>query len=128
LRYIREYYIATFNDPFFQLSHDALPPWYVLFTYLEIAIQIPMNFWIRHRCGDTKEGTTPRFELACVAYGIQVALTTLVCVWDVAFWDRAVYSVQDKSIFVFGLYGPFVVVRELPPLLSSQPCPMLTTT
>ncbi|KAH6685907.1 transmembrane protein 6/97 [Plectosphaerella plurivora] len=110
LLWIREYYIATFNDPFFKVAHDTLPPWYKLFTYLEIAIQIPMSFWIRAQCGDSKEGTTPGFELASVAYGVQVALTTLVCVWDVAYWDPVEYSVQDKSMFVFGLYGPFVLI------------------
>lgn len=95
------------------MEHHELPHWYLLFTYLEIAIQIPMSLWIRTACGE-KEGTSPLFEVAAVPYGVQVALTTLVCLWDVAYWDPAVYSVQDKSMFIFGLYGPFVVIRESP--------------
>ena len=111
LYHIRQYYIDTFNDPYFQMEHDQVPPWYTLFLYLEVIYQIPMNIWIRTACGE-KEGTYPLFEVFAVAYGMQVALTTIVCIWDVAYWDPAIYSVQDKNIFVFGLYGPFVLIRK----------------
>lgn len=121
LWHIRQYYIHTFNDPFFTTPHDELPSWYILFTYLEVAVQIPMNWWIWRVFEVLDHGTTPGFELACVAYGVQVALTTLTCLFDVAYWDDAVYSVADKSTFVFGFYGPFVVIRKSPNSLLRTP-------
>ena len=50
--------------------------------------------------------------------GRPVPFTTLVVVWDVPSWDAVVYSKEMKDMFVYQLFGPWVVVRESPPALE----------
>lgn len=108
---LRQDYIDAYNDRYFVTPHDELPSWFLLFTYLEIAYQLPMVFWMLRVFEDHTKGTTPGFELACVIYGVEVALTTLTCVFDVPYWDRAVYTTSEKANFMFLIYGPWVLIR-----------------
>ncbi|CRK29712.1 hypothetical protein BN1723_003589 [Verticillium longisporum] len=110
---LRQYYIDAYNDRYFVTPHDELPSWFLLFTYLEIAYQLPMVFWMLRVFEDHTKGTTPGFELACVVYGVEVALTTLTCVFDVPYWDRAVYSTSEKANFMFLIYGPWVLIPSI---------------
>ncbi|KAL2760267.1 hypothetical protein ACRALDRAFT_1067140 [Sodiomyces alcalophilus JCM 7366] len=117
---LRGLYAKWTNDPYFVTPHAELPPWFRLFTFIEAGYQLPMALWMFRVFKDSRRGTTPGFELACVVFGLQVALTSLVCVWDVAYWDPSVYSVCDKNMFVFAIYGPWVIIRMLCPY--SNPC------
>ncbi|KAF6827568.1 hypothetical protein CPLU01_09037 [Colletotrichum plurivorum] len=112
LQQLRNFYIATYNDPFFTASHDALPSWFKLFTYIEMGYQLPMAAWMIYRFS-RRAGTTPGFELAVLVFCVECALTTLTCICDVFHWDPAVYSQAQKNVFVFNLYGPWVVIPVL---------------
>ncbi|KAF9872383.1 hypothetical protein CkaCkLH20_10210 [Colletotrichum karsti] len=112
LQLLRDFYISTYNDPFFVASHDALPSWYKLFTYLEMFFQLPMAVWMTYRFS-RRTGTTPGFELAVLVLSVELVLTTLTCIYDVFHWDPAVYSEAQKNVFIFNLYGPWVVIPAL---------------
>lgn len=112
---LRGLYAKWTNDPYFVTPHAELPPWFRLFTLIEGGFQLPMALWMFRVFKDGRRGTTPRFELACLVFAVEVALTSLVCVWDVAYWDPSVYSVRDKNVFVFAIYGPWVVIRTFLP-------------
>ncbi|OLN97417.1 putative membrane protein SPAC56F8.07 [Colletotrichum chlorophyti] len=112
LQLLRDFYIKTYNDPYFTTPHDALPSWFKLFTYLEIVYQLPMAVWMVYRFS-RRSGTTPGFELAVLVFTVECALTTLTCIYDVLHWDPAVYSLAQKNVFIFNLYGPWVVIPAL---------------
>ncbi|CCF32134.1 hypothetical protein CH063_04578 [Colletotrichum higginsianum] len=112
LQVIRDFYISTYNDPYFVTPHDGLPSWFKLFTYLEIVYQLPMAVWMVYRFSG-RTGTTPGFELAVLVFAVECALTTLTCIYDTLHWDPAVYSQAQKNVFIFNLYGPWVVMPAL---------------
>ncbi|KAK1446466.1 hypothetical protein CCUS01_12431 [Colletotrichum cuscutae] len=112
LQVLRDFYISTYNDPFFTASHENLPSWFKLFTYIEIVYQLPMAAWMVYRFS-RNTGTTAGFELAVLVFCVECALTTLTCIYDVFHWDPAVYSQAQKNVFVFNLYGPWVVIPAL---------------
>lgn len=111
LQVIRDFYISTYNDPYFVTPHDGLPSWFKLFTYIEIVYQLPMAVWMVYRFSG-RTGTTPGFELAVLVFAVECALTTLTCIYDTLHWDPAVYSQAQKNVFIFNLYGPWVVMRK----------------
>ncbi|KAK1845966.1 integral membrane protein [Colletotrichum chrysophilum] len=112
LQLLRDFYIKTYNDPFFVMAHDAQPSWYTLFTYLEVFYQLPMTLWMVYRFS-RGTGTTVSFELAVLVFCVECALTTLTCIFDVSYWDPNVYSEAQKNVFIFNLYGPWVVIPTL---------------
>lgn len=111
LQLLRNFYIKTYNDPFFVMSHDNQPSWYKLFTYLEVFYQLPMTLWMVYRFS-RGTGTTVGFELAVLVFCVECALTTLTCIFDVSYWDPNLYSEAQKNVFIFNLYGPWVVIRK----------------
>lgn len=114
LQLLRDFYISTYNDPFFVAPHDSHPSWFQLFTYLEIFYQLPMAVWMVYRFS-RRSATTPGFELAVLVFSVECIVTTLTCIHDVFYWDPAVYSQAQKNVFIFNLYGPWVVIRKSPP-------------
>ncbi|KAF5519751.1 putative membrane protein [Colletotrichum aenigma] len=112
LQLLRDFYIKTYNDPFFVMSHDNQPSWYKLFTYLEVFYQLPMTLWMVYRFS-RGTGTTVGFELAVLVFCVECALTTLTCIFDVSYWDPNLYSEAQKNVFIFNLYGPWVVIPTL---------------
>ncbi|GKT61819.1 integral membrane protein [Colletotrichum tofieldiae] len=111
LQLLRDFYISTYNDPYFVTPHDGLPSWFKLFTYIEIFYQVPMAIWMVYRFS-RRTGTTPGFELAVLVFTVECAMTTLTCIYDTLHWDPAVYSQAQKSVFIFNLYGPWVLIRK----------------
>ncbi|GKT93168.1 integral membrane protein [Colletotrichum tofieldiae] len=109
LQLLRDFYISTYNDPYFVTPHDGLPSWFKLFTYIEIFYQVPMAIWMVYRFS-RRTGTTPGFELAVLVFTVECAMTTLTCIYDTLHWDPAVYSQAQKSVFIFNLYGPWVLI------------------
>ena len=61
-----------------------------------------------------RRGTSGAHELALLLYGFEVALTTLVCIHDVAYWDPAVYSSEMKTSQIVKYYLPWFIVRRFP--------------
>ncbi|KAL0933431.1 uncharacterized protein CTRU02_212394 [Colletotrichum truncatum] len=112
LQLLRDFYISTYNDPFFVAPHAGLPSWYKLFTYLETFYQLPMTIWMIHRFS-RRTGSTPGFELAVLVFSVECVLTTLTCIYDVFHWDPSVYSDAQKNVFIFNLYGPWVIIPAL---------------
>lgn len=87
--------------------------------YLEVFFLLPTAVYAAYSllpigAAGRKRGTTGPQELLFLIYAFHSALTTLVCVYDVFWWDGAVYSREVKTEFVFKLYGPWLVVCELP--------------
>jgi hypothetical protein len=62
--------------------------------------------------GNRKPSFTGPEELLYLVYAFVTAFTTLVCVNDVFYWDDILYPAQAKNVFLFQLYGPWVVIRE----------------
>ncbi|KAK2000489.1 hypothetical protein LX36DRAFT_709353 [Colletotrichum falcatum] len=112
LQLLRDFYISTYNDPYFVTPHDGLPSWFRLFTKIEMFYQLPMAAWMVYGFSG-RTGTTPGFELAVVVFAVECALTTLTCIYDILHLDPAVYSQAQKNVFVFNLYGPWVVIPAL---------------
>ncbi|KAK1594162.1 transmembrane protein 6/97 [Colletotrichum navitas] len=112
LQLLRDFYIQTYNDLYFVTPHDSLPSWFKLFSYIEIFYQLPMAVWMVYGFS-RRTGTTPGFELAVLVFAVQCALTTLTCIYDTLYWDPAVYSQAQKNVFIFNLYGPWVVIPAL---------------
>ncbi|KAL5600891.1 hypothetical protein BROUX41_005730 [Berkeleyomyces rouxiae] len=106
LNSIRQFYIDTYNDPYFTSTH---PSWFDLFTYIELFYQFPAAAYLLFQFLTEKNisGTT---ELHALVFSLGFALTTLTCVWDVQYWDPAVYSAPKKLEFMGLIYGPFFLI------------------
>ena len=110
LNTLRTWYIQTYNDPFLGAAHDEQPSWFRLFTYLELYYQLPAVAWAVFKLSG-RSGTTGATELWILVFGIECALTTLTCIYDVFDWDPTVYSQAQKNTFIYSLYGPWLVIR-----------------
>jgi hypothetical protein len=73
--------------------------------------QLPTVSWVVYRLSN-RSGTTGALELVCLVLGLECALTTLVCIYDVFHWDPLVYSQQQRNMFIYSLYGPWLVIRK----------------
>ena len=55
-----------------------------------------------------------RAELVLLCYGLQTAVTTATCIYEVLGWqDETVTTARQKAVLVGGLYGPYFILREL---------------
>lgn len=117
LERLRNYYIATFNDPIVQwtsdLGHDN---WIPLFFHIEMLFLLPVCMYTVYTqgFGNRRVGFTGPEELLYLIYSFVTAFTTLVCVNDVFYWDEAMYDHKAKNVFLWQLYGPWVLIREFP--------------
>ncbi|KAK1768154.1 transmembrane protein 6/97 [Phialemonium atrogriseum] len=114
LQRIRTFYVATYNDPIVQwtpaLGRDS---WIPLFTRIEMLFQLPAAAYAVHRLGRRRRaGTTGADELLYLVYALETALTTLVCLNDVLWWDDVVYPAGLKRVFIFQIYGPWFAIRK----------------
>ncbi|OHX00770.1 integral membrane protein [Colletotrichum incanum] len=69
-----------------------------------------MAAWMVYRFS-RRSATTPGFELAVLVFSVECIVTTLNCIHDVFYWHPAVYSQAQKNVFIFNLYGPWVIIR-----------------
>lgn len=97
-----------YNDPYFTQPH---PSWFDLFTYIEVLYQFPAAAYLLAKFTREPHTSGPT-ELHALVFSLGFALTTLTCVWDVQYWDAAVYSAAQKTEFMALIYGPFFVLRE----------------
>lgn len=113
---VRSFYVETYNDPLLQWTpskgHDN---WIPFFYHVEMTFLLPVCFYAvyQHAFLNRKTGFTASEELLYLMYSFITGFTTLVCVHDVFYWDPAVYSAQDKNMFLYALYGPWVLIRKL---------------
>jgi hypothetical protein len=119
---MKEWYIGKYNDPIVQWTpetasgHDS---WMGLFMQLEFAFLLPTVVYGIYRLGVQRRGTSGADELLFLVYAIEVALTTLICIFDVSFWDAAVYSAELKRELQVQLYGPWCLVRKSLPCVTA---------
>ncbi|KAL0471316.1 hypothetical protein QR685DRAFT_595763 [Neurospora intermedia] len=114
----RQDYIAQYNDPIVQWSPSTSVPgshdsWIGLFLYLEFGFTLPVVLYGFFLLTVKRKGTTGRDELLFLVYALETALTTLVCIYDVGYWDPAVYSEEAKRTMVLQFFGPWFLVPSI---------------
>ncbi|KAL2190558.1 hypothetical protein L209DRAFT_750681 [Thermothelomyces heterothallicus CBS 203.75] len=114
---LKEWYVQKYNDPIVQWSaetasgHDS---WMGLFMHLEAFFLLPTVLYGLYRLAlSRRRGTSGADELLLLVYALEVALTTLICIYDVSFLDDAAYPPAVKREMQFQLYGPWFVVPAL---------------
>lgn len=113
----RQSYLAETNDPIVQWSpstavlgsHDS---WIGLFMYLEFGFSLPVVLYGFYKLVTTKK-TTGRDELLFLVYALETALTTLVCIHDVGYWDPKEYSYEVRRKMVLQFLGPWFLVPSI---------------
>lgn len=109
-------YIAEFNDPIAQWSpktasgHDS---WMGFFAYWEMLFLLPVLLFTIYRLGIKRVGTSGQHELLLMLYSFETAFTTGVCIFDVFFWDRSVYTQEIRDKLVWQMYLPWVITPTL---------------
>ena len=122
---VKEWYIQTYNDPIVQWSvetaagHDS---WMGLFLRVEFVFLLPTVLYGVYRLGVQRRGTSGGDELLFMVYALEVAFTTLVCIYDTFYWDSAVYSDELKSTMRIQFYGPWFLIRKCPSLVTAIGC------
>lgn len=109
LQQMKDFYISTYNDPLVQ--SETAPNWMHLVSVVEIGFQLPVALYATWRLSGSR-GTSGPFELLLLVYAFETAFSTLLCINDVFYWDPAVYSREQKNVFLFQLYGAWLVIRE----------------
>ncbi|KAK1775765.1 transmembrane protein 6/97 [Copromyces sp. CBS 386.78] len=115
---IRQDYIATYNDPIVQWSPSTSVPgshdsWIGLFLYLEFGFSLPVVAYGFFKLAVKGKGTTGADELLFLVYALETALTTLVCIHDVGYWDPEVHSVEVRRRMVLQFFGPWFLVPSV---------------
>ncbi|KAJ5787035.1 hypothetical protein N7457_002025 [Penicillium paradoxum] len=100
---LREFYIATYHDKFFE---DPAPTWFTVFIWMELLYHVPASIWAIR--GLRKDH--PLIPVHLLVFGIQAFLTSLTCLVDVWSWsDRSVAQKQQITM----LYAPYVALGGL---------------
>ncbi|KAL2022640.1 hypothetical protein VTK56DRAFT_4984 [Thermocarpiscus australiensis] len=113
---LKQYYIRTYNDPIVQWSaetasgHDS---WMGLFLRVELVFLLPTVLYGIYRLGVQRRGTSGADELLFLVFALELAFTTLVCIYDMFYWDDTVYSAELKRKFLYQFYGPYCVIPSL---------------
>ncbi|KAL2145704.1 hypothetical protein VTI28DRAFT_6579 [Corynascus sepedonium] len=113
---LKEWYIQKYNDPIVQWSaetasvHDS---WMGLFMHLEAFFLLPTVLYGLYRLVVQRRGTSGCDELLLFTYALEVAFTTLVCIYDTSFLDETLYPPAIKHEMQFQLYGPWFVLPVL---------------
>ncbi|KAH9869047.1 hypothetical protein J1614_008124, partial [Plenodomus biglobosus] len=75
---LREFYVATYGDRFFYNP----PPYFPTLLTLELLIHLPLTLWAI----PALLNNNPRTPLALLAFGLEMSITTLVCVAEMSSW------------------------------------------
>lgn len=113
LQLLRDYYASTFGDQFF--AADTPAAWFAMFGYMELILHMPVALWAVFSSATRlrrKEGLGGMQELVLLCYSLQTAITTATCIYEILSWDEAITSPAQKKTLVFGLYGPYLALRE----------------
>ncbi|KAK3905985.1 hypothetical protein C8A05DRAFT_30141 [Staphylotrichum tortipilum] len=113
---VKQWYIQKYSDPIVQWSpetatgHDS---WMGLFLYLEAFFLLPTVLYGVYRLVVQRRGTSATDELLFLVYALEVAFTTLICIYDTFYWDNAVYSAELKREMQLQLYGPWFLIPSI---------------
>lgn len=111
----KEWYIQKYNDPIVQWSvetaagHDS---WMGLFMHLEAYFLLPTVLYGIYRLVVQRRGTSGCDELLFLVYALEVAFTTLICIYDTGFLDESVYSPEIKHELQYQVYAAWAVLRK----------------
>ncbi|KAK4235737.1 hypothetical protein C8A03DRAFT_36401 [Achaetomium macrosporum] len=113
---LKQWYIQMYNDPIVQWSpetaagHDS---WMGLFLHIEFLFLLPTALYGVYRFAVQRRGTSGADELLFLVYALEVAFTTLVCIYDTYYLDSAVYSEQLKRTLRIQFYGPWCLIPTI---------------
>ncbi|KAL4892416.1 transmembrane protein 6/97 [Aspergillus ambiguus] len=97
---LRQYYIANYQDKFFE--HVA-PAWFSVFIAMELVYHAPLSAWaIRALWKDH-----PLVPVHLLVFGVQSFVTSLACLAEVWSWDDR--STSQKQALT-SLYAPYVAL------------------
>ncbi|KAJ5179535.1 hypothetical protein N7492_002745 [Penicillium capsulatum] len=97
---LREYYIATYRDKFFE---GPAPPWFSTFIWIELLYHVPVSAWAVW--GLLRDH--PLVPVHLLVFGVEAFVTSLACLVEVWNWpDRSVSEKQQLTM----LYGPYVAL------------------
>jgi hypothetical protein len=83
-----------------------------LFMFLELAFLLPTVLYGVYRLAVQRRGTSGGDELLFFVYALEVAFTTLVCIYNTFYLDDALFPVEVRREMQVQLYGPFLVIRK----------------
>ncbi|KAJ2902176.1 hypothetical protein MKZ38_000974 [Zalerion maritima] len=135
LQSLRTFYATQFGDQFF--AREEPERWFAMFGYQELLFHLPIALWavsslsgLRGGAG-AKERLPGKTELVLLCYALQTAVTTATCIYEVLGWyegpegkpeeeelaeggnETLVTTKEQKMLLVWGLYGPYLALREL---------------
>ncbi|PYH48921.1 EXPERA domain-containing protein [Aspergillus saccharolyticus JOP 1030-1] len=97
---LREFYIDTYHDKFFEETPTA---WFTFFLLMELFYHVPLSIWALR--GLKKDN--PLVPVNLLVFGVQSFLTSAICLVEVWSWtDRSVVQKQNITM----LYGPYVAL------------------
>ncbi|KAF3391494.1 hypothetical protein F1880_007499 [Penicillium rolfsii] len=100
---LREYYVATYRDKFFE---DPAPVWFSAFIWMELLYHVPASLWAVWGL----KRDHPLVPVHLLIFGIQAFVTSLTCLVDV--WSWADRTTAEKQQITY-LYGPYVALGAL---------------
>ncbi|KAL2867208.1 EXPERA domain-containing protein [Aspergillus lucknowensis] len=99
-RELRNYYITTFRDKFFE---GPAPGWFTSFMYMELYYHLPLSVWAL----GALLRDDPLVPIHLLVFGFQSFLTAWTCLVEV--WDWEDRSLAEKRNLT-SLYGPYVAL------------------
>lgn len=103
---LRTYYYTTHGDRFFSPT-TAPPPWFPVFTFLELVYHLPLTLWVI----PALLRADPRVPLALLVFGLETSITTLVCLAEMLSWEE-LSPVQRGVQGLGGMYGGYLAVGK----------------
>ncbi|KAI1399787.1 transmembrane protein 6/97 [Hypoxylon fuscum] len=108
---LRAYYLETYNDQFFAPPPAPIPSFFPLFAFLELVFHLPVSVWaVRALFRGALSGGA---ELLLLVYGMETAMTTATCMYEIYVWDSAVVTADQKMVLLGGLYGSYLAIAIL---------------
>ncbi|KAL6233291.1 hypothetical protein BDW75DRAFT_232113 [Aspergillus navahoensis] len=99
-RQLRDFYIATYRDKFFE---GSVPAWFTSYTWMEILYHVPLSIWAL----GALLRDDPLVPVHLLIFGFQSFITSWTCLVEVWSWeDRTIGEKQNLTT----LYGPYVAL------------------
>lgn len=119
LQRLQDWYVATYQDPIVawrpatSAANGCHDSWIGAALHVELLFSLPVALLGVYRFAVApRRGTSGPEELLLLVYAFETAFTTGLCMYDVFFWDPAVYSTAMKKTFLYQFYAPWLVLRE----------------
>ncbi|KAK2067054.1 hypothetical protein P8C59_000822 [Phyllachora maydis] len=120
LQRLQDWYVATYQDPIVawrpatSAANGCHDSWIGAALHVELLFSLPVALLGVYRFAVApRRGTSGPEELLLLVYAFETAFTTGLCMYDVFFWDPAVYSTAMKKTFLYQFYAPWLVLPSL---------------